>query len=247
MNHRIVIIQYFLNNINGNIFYLEELAQHLEDIYNLDVYVLNLNKNQFDRKKLLVRYNSIVKETETILYGDIVISTVHALKYIINNIDKIYKVFIMNSANAYKIFINYNITNNNIFKSKIYLLHEYPFTNKMEKIGIFKKVLSIKRGFYFDRYIKSSKSNNKFLIYSNKFDYKIYNYDSMISGLLYIRFKDFMPRLPYEFWYENKPVVFFDISDGIKIKCTNIMKYDIIIKDVSVYKIDMKELYNELL
>ena len=43
-----------------------------------------------------------------------------------------------------------------------------------------------------------------------------YNPASEYVGLLYIRFKDYMPRLPYEFWYYNKPVIFLDISDGLK-------------------------------
>lgn len=46
-------------------------------------------------------------------------------------------------------------------------------------------------------------------------DYKTFNPAAIFAGLIYVRFKDYMPRLPYEFWHYNKPVIFFDISEGM--------------------------------
>ena len=54
----------------------------------------------------------------------------------------------------------------------------------------------------------------KYDIIDSKFN--TMNPANFYDGLLYVRYKDYMPRLPYEFWFYDKPVIFFDISDGIK-------------------------------
>ena len=38
-----------------------------------------------------------------------------------------------------------------------------------------------------------------------------------------MRKKDYMPRLPYEFWYYDKPVMFFDLSDGLLRKTNTLV------------------------
>lgn len=56
--------------------------------------------------------------------------------------------------------------------------------------------------------------------------YESSNPGNYYSGMLYTRFMDYMPRLPYEFWYYKKPVVLCDISDGLYRRgITDDMKY----------------------
>lgn len=56
--------------------------------------------------------------------------------------------------------------------------------------------------------------------------YESANPGNYYSGMLYTRFMDYMPRLPYEFWHYKKPVVLCDISDGLaKRGITEDMKY----------------------
>lgn len=42
------------------------------------------------------------------------------------------------------------------------------------------------------------------------------------KGLIYNRYHDYIPRLPFEFWNNNKPVYFTDISDGLYRMLPNI-------------------------
>lgn len=44
---------------------------------------------------------------------------------------------------------------------------------------------------------------------------RIYNPEHAYKGLLYTRYYDYMPRLPFEFWHAGKPVYFADVSSGM--------------------------------
>lgn len=234
--------------INGNTFYLEEFAQYIFDKFADNVFVYNLSA--LDREKLYDRYDFIVKSTNTINTGDIIISSFHILNNLDNEmINKVDKIFIMESANTFdmvncikhaKIF---NAIKN---RKKFYLLTQPEFTKVINSAIFEDRIININRGFYFNHYIHSNNNDNvdNWLLYTNDTANYIYKKDiicdtikycnanklkyidskkivnnynpaNTYKGLLYLRQKDFMPRLPYEFWFYNKPVIFFDISDGL--------------------------------
>lgn len=86
-----------------------------------------------------------------------------------------------------------------IYSNKLDNINKYKYYTK----DAYKKCID----YCINNNIKHDEIDNNFISYNPASEY---------VGLLYIRFKDYMPRLPYEFWYYNKPVVFLDISDGLK-------------------------------
>ena len=104
-------------------------------------------------------------------------------------------------------------------------------------------IIPIIRGLYFDNFKTLPSNNNVYFFHDIKHPsinvYDKYSYDRAIQylddlqleykcsgesinpsaeyeGLIYFRFHDYMPRLPYEFWYYNKEVILLEISDGLK-------------------------------
>ena len=51
------------------------------------------------------------------------------------------------------------------------------------------------------------------IVYTSKYST---NPAQKYKGLIYFRYHDYMPRLPYEFWYYNKDVKLLKISDGLQ-------------------------------
>lgn len=92
-----------------------------------------------------------------------------------------------------------------IYSNKLNNINKYKYYTK----DTYKKCIEYCIG----NNIKYDEIDDKFISYNPAAEY---------MGLLYIRFKDYMPRLPYEFWYYNKPVIFLDISDGLKNMNINI-------------------------
>lgn len=65
--------------------------------------------------------------------------------------------------------------------------------------------------------------------------YESANPGNHYAGLLYTRFRDYMPRLPYEFWFYGKPVVLCDISDGLYRRgITNDMKFKEVVMPIEL-------------
>lgn len=127
-------------------------------------------------------------------------------------------------------------------RHNIFLLTENGFENNMNKAKLLKNIYII-RGLYFKYFQNNNiKNNNKYFMHTcfrntlNSHDvndiemakqYSIKNNlqiceDYLINpayaceGLLYFRYHDYMPRLPYEFWYYNKDVKLLKISDGLQ-------------------------------
>lgn len=131
------------------------------------------------------------------------------------------------------------------YSYKFYLLIDPLYYNGSEKLKLFEnRVIHYTRGFYFNRYSNECTIDNRYLLYytkvedydiqpyfneiekycyNNKLQYlygnednfKSYNAASIYAGLFYTRTVDYTPRFPYEFWYYSKPVVFFNRSDGL--------------------------------
>lgn len=249
---RIVLIQYWNKCITGNVFYIEELAQYLEQIYNLDVYVYNVSK-LYDRNLLLERYKYIVKETYHIQDNDIIYSTMSAFCELIKlqpiNINKLNKIYIINNLNILNT-IRMNLKYFLSMTDKFYLMVDPLYYNGSEKFSLFKdRIIHYQRGIYFKNYIERKQITNTYIVYysyAHQFEYDLnlylnkidtycqinnieymigqdtdfqsYNIANIYGGLLYCRKKDYMPRIPYEFWYYNKPVVFFEHSEGIETR-----------------------------
>lgn len=72
------------------------------------------------------------------------------------------------------------------------------------------------------------------------------NPGNFYPGMFYTRYMDYMPRLPYEFWFYKKPVVLLDVSDGlIKRGVTKELLYKELILDESCFpKWDITHLLN---
>lgn len=238
--------------ITGNFFYLEEIAQYIMDI---DLNVAVLNHSNIDRNNLSARYTKNAPGTSCFEKGDVVITSHQGIAFLLKNIDKIDRIFIINSANTHLLYTNNTLNSRYVSKllcnkNKFYLCYQSNFESESINFELFRnRTVKIKRGFYFSNYIcQQDAYNNRYLLYSNypgsaidiysnsivideakdycqhnDIEYDIienmfsnYNPAATYSGLLYVRKKDYMPRLPYEFWHYNKPVIFFDISDGIR-------------------------------
>lgn len=249
--NRIVIIQFWSYYLSGNVFYLEELAQYLEQEKNLDVYVYNICQTQ-NRNKLLERYSYITKETNHIQKNDIIYTTFNGMIEIFrkqpNIIELASKIVIISNASIMekikdniKEFVLHCMEHSH----KFYLLIDPLYYNGSERLKIFQnRIIHYQRGFYFKNYVETKQSNSKYLLYYTKVDiydiqpymdkieqycqknnieylfgdddiFQSYHVANIYAGLFYTRKKDYTPRLPYEFWYYNKPVVFFDRSDGL--------------------------------
>lgn len=156
--------------------------------------------------------------------------------YILNadGVDVLFKRAIMKCP---MILVHYNE-----LKSKLFLLSEIGFENPFNKMSKL-PIISIIRGVYFDNFKTISSNNNVFFFHDikhpsiNVYDQNTYdrairyindhglnfersgsslNPSSEYKGLIYFRFHDYMPRLPYEFWYYDKEVVLIEVSDGLK-------------------------------
>lgn len=128
---------------------------------------------------------------------------------------------------------------------KIFLLHEPGFENGLIDIHWFhKEVVNIKRGIYtkYWRPDKDTKIDSMYVyrrydigemekpdtwfkarmwMEETKKRYVFGRFQTperVCSEFLYLRYIDYMPRLPFEFWFYEKPVTLFDISDGLKKK-----------------------------
>jgi len=251
---RIIVLLYVdtEHSVNGNIYYLEELAQYLELEEHMDtVYVYNISDN-FNRKKYYSdRYTFINKEIRKLKSNDVLITDTNALEKLFIKeptfINDIKYCFIMNDSKTHLEIINiytdnFSIINNNI--EKFYLLVERKFeTDSLQHLLFKNRIIYFTRGFYFNQYVsKTNHYDDNWFVYDilngtayiNDTTYKeiakfcrINHYATVIKrskfyhianshmGLFYIKHKDYMPRLPYEFWYYKKPVVFFDRSDGL--------------------------------
>lgn len=248
--HRIIIYQPNCP-ITGNFFYLEEIAQYIMDI---GFSVTVLNHSNVDRNDLSNRYSRNVPGACCFEKGDVVITSHQGIAFLLKNIDKIDRIFIINSANTHLLYANNTLNSKHVSKllrnkNKFYLCYQSNFETESINFELFRnRLVNIKRGFYFNNYICQSSNNNRYLLYSNHpgsvidiysdseaiteakdycyrndmcYDiidskFSSYNPAAIYSGLLYVRKKDYMPRLPYEFWHYNKPVIFFNISDGIR-------------------------------
>lgn len=239
--------------ITGNFFYLEEIAQYVMDI---GLSVVVLNHSGVNRNNLLDRYARNALEMCCFEKDDVVITSHQGIAFLLKNIDKIDKIFIINSANTHLLYTNNTLNSKHVSKllqnkNKFYLCYQSNFETESINFELFRdRTIKIKRGFYFNNYItrQPNTNNSAYLLYSNypgnaidiysdtmaitaakdycchsNIEYDVidgnfsnYNPAATYSGLLYVRKKDYMPRLPYEFWHYNKPVIFFDVSDGIR-------------------------------
>ena len=252
---KIIVVQpHSFMHINGNMFYLEELAQCLEQQYKCTVYVYNISK--MDRTNLYERYTYITQETLTIDNNDVLLADFLGLDSLLTTdptvLDRVSYCLIMNSATTH-IKIKQILGNhlNTIYdnRTKFYLLVEKGYETDIEMFCLFRnRTLYYTRGFYFNNYIQPDITNTVWYLHNVinggvKQDvstshiqqickqYNIayvenaqsYNPAKYYAGLLYMRKKDYMPRLPYEFWYYDKPVMFFDLSDGLLRKTNTLV------------------------
>ena len=263
---KIIVVQpHSFMHINGNMFYLEELAQCLEQQYKCTVYVYNISK--MDRTNLYERYTYITQETLTIDNNVVLLADFLGLDSLLTTdptvLDRISYCLIMNSATTH-IKIKHILGNhlNTIYnnRTKFYLLVEKGYETDIETFCLFRnRILYYTRGFYFNNYIQPDITNTIWYLHNVinggvKQDvstshiqqickqYNIayvenaqsYNPAKHYAGLLYMRKKDYMPRLPYEFWYYGKPVMFFDISDGLLKRIDTLSLHTPIIRKDSI-------------
>jgi hypothetical protein len=252
---KIIVVQpHSFMHINGNMFYLEELAQCLQQQYKCTVYVYNISK--IDRTNLYERYTYITQETLTIDNNDVLLADFSGLDSLLTTdptvLDRVSYCLIMNSATTH-IKIKHILGNhlNTIYnnRTKFYLLVEKGYETTTETFCLFRnKILYYTRGFYFNNYVPFNNINTIWYLHNDLTTGAIHNvsiqYIQQIceqqgityvekaqsynpakeyAGLLYMRKKDYMPRLPYEFWYYDKPVMFFDLSDGLLRKTNTLV------------------------
>lgn len=67
-----------------------------------------------------------------------------------------------------------------------------------------------------EKYIHITDTEVDYSVYNDVNSAIDWNPANTYKGTVYIRHNDYMPRLPYEFWHYNKPVIFLAISDGIE-------------------------------
>ena len=183
--------------------------------------------------KLFVSMNSLLYLLQSSLYQ------------LLYNVDKIYLLNANSILELFKICIQHDkilIRNYKQISKKIFLLHEYGFENDFyQKCNL--KIIPIVRGLYFkyfknidynsyDKYFMFTTEHNTVQSYTKEnlekaqdycleqnieysTDYCI-NPASTYKGLIYFRYHDYMPSLPYEFWYYNKDVRLIQVSDGLQ-------------------------------
>ncbi len=184
-------------------------------------------------EKLFVSMNSLLYLLQSNMY-----------QYILNNVKQIYLLNANGILELFRLYIKQDRTLMTRYKQiskKIFLLHEIGFENDFIQKGNL-KIVPIIRGLYF-KYFKYSYNmcDNYFMFitehstvqsYTEKDLQKAHQYSleqnieyttehcinpaSQYKGLIYFRYHDYMPRLPYEFWYYNKDVRLVQISDGLQ-------------------------------
>ena len=204
---------------------------HSRYTYSFDT-INTLNLSNIDI--LFLSMNSLL----TILSKDVLYYNVlyNIPKICLLNADGILELLYNECKKSLKIYSRYNK-----IKTKIYLLHEYGFENDFyQKCGL--KIISIVRGLYFKYFKKMDIKYIKYFMFTRLHD-TIYTHTekdlqkahqycleqnieyttehcinpaSQYKGLIYFRYHDYMPRLPYEFWYYNKDVRLVQISDGLQ-------------------------------
>lgn len=172
------------------------------------------------------------------------------------NTNKTYRALASFMANHHK-----NILNNR--QKFYLLLEQKFETKSKDHMLFKNKFIYYMRGFYFENYkydILQDEVSKELWFLSNKIEKdeyikedtmqsverfcRLYNYtytDERITynpiqkyaGLFYIKSKNFMSRLPFEFWNHKKPVIFFDRSTSLlkKYEETELPLYLPVMKD----------------
>jgi len=202
---------------------------HSRYTYNFDT-ILELNVKV---DKLFVSMNSLLYLLQSNMY-----------QYILDNVKQIYLLNADGILELFKHNIKQDNTLMKKYKKiskKMCLLHEPGFENDFyKKCNL--KVIPIVRGLYFKYFKKFINVSDKYFMFTvlhktiythtkedlqkaqkycleQNIEYTTehcINPASQYKGLIYFRYHDYMPRLPYEFWYYNKDVRLVQISDGLQ-------------------------------
>lgn len=183
--------------------------------------------------KLFVSMNSLLYLLQSNMYDSI-----------LHNVDKIYLLNADGILELLKNTIFSNMLLLYKYKciaKKLYLLHEYGFENDFYNQSNL-KVIPIIRGLYFNNFKSYDIDTNAYFMFTVQHNTiythteedtkqaQVYCVENNISyttthsinpaleytGLIYFRYHDYMPRLPYEFWYYNKDVRLVKVSDGLQ-------------------------------
>ena len=184
--------------------------------------------------KLFVSMNSLVYLLQSKLYDSI-----------LHNVDKIYLLNADGILELLKnTIVSSNVPVLSRYKhiaKKMYLLHEPGFENDFY-VRANLKTIPIIRGLYFnnfkeynihtDMHFMFTVQHNTIYTHTEEDIQKAQTYciENNITyttahtinpaqeykGLIYFRYHDYMPRLPYEFWYYNKDVKLLKVSDGLQ-------------------------------
>lgn len=156
------------------------------------------------------------------------------------------KIYLLNADGTHRIWqrcIKSNVFGLKKLHGKISLLTENGFENEFLESNANLSVIPIVRGLHFDHFEpKKQSQNNAYFLHTiqhgnivthtqqdldlayryckeNDIEYSeeyVPNPANTYKGLIYFRPHDYMPRLPYEFWYYNKPVILLKTSDGLQ-------------------------------
>jgi len=211
-------------------------------IYNLNNFP---RKKLLERYKRIIPTTKTIKKNDILIcdiYHLLLllqqnIKCVESCQYIIL-LDSIYTNQII--ENIYKQHYEYICDN----EEKFYILTERKFETETIRHKLFQnKILYYNRGFYFNEYINeninilrddwfiSSRDFDeeqiteltikKLFWFIKKYKYKTtndiitYHPANLYQGLFYLKSKNYTSRLPFEFWYYKKPVIFFDRSTSL--------------------------------
>lgn len=184
-------------------------------------------------EKLFVSMNSLLYLLQSDLY-----------QCVLNNVKQIYLLNADGILELFQLYIKQDNTLMKKYKKiskKIFLLHEIGFENDFSK-KCHLHIIPIIRGLYFKYFKNSCNIFDKYFMFdvlhktiythTEKDLQKAHQYcleqnieyttehcinpASQYKGLIYFRYHDYMPRLPYEFWYYNKDVRLVQISDGLQ-------------------------------
>lgn len=184
--------------------------------------------------KLFVSMNSLLYLLQSKLYDSV-----------LHNVDKIYLLNANGILELLKnTIVSSNTPVLSRYKhitKKMYLLHEPGFENDFY-IQSNLKTIPIIRGLYFNNFKEYDIHTDMYFMFivnhittishteedmqkaqtyciENNITYTTahtINPAQEYKGLIYFRYHDYMPRLPYEFWYYNKDVKLLKVSDGLQ-------------------------------
>jgi len=239
----LISYHYDLQKLSGVQFHIQELGLYLREEYHIDVKEFVLPSCITNRFSVTApKYRSILPITTNV--SKVILTEMNALYAMIRHqsykplIDT-KKVFLLASDSMNRIYDMIVATSNNArilyeILSKTTVITDRQVSHTLQMLDL-PQVL-VDRGIYYASWKKSNNCLSNLWFYYKRADrlgglekseLVVPEYikftterrarpEFVYAGLVYNRYHDYMPRLPFEFWYNGKSVYLADISDGLQ-------------------------------